>query len=1544
MDLSRSRFTHLMGPFLEAPEQLTTQQALDLLAWTEGALEEKGLAALDRQAWESYLEETRHPRFMTALQERCDRSRWADTTFRLVEEMEFSLGHLLAQRVNRQPDKILFQDLSETSGGTWTYSQIYQRVRSKAAVFLKFGNMEIPGEDAEFKPTETRVALLCENSIGSACCDLACLTHDIFVSPLNVHFGVDNLVWIFDRLNITCAVCDHPERLEKLIAIREKTRRRFVIFTLNDCHRAGSDDIHLMEEWRALQDSHDIDTILKNRPRRTMREVSTVMFTSGSTGRPKGVAFSQLNLVSKRFARTAALPEVGREEILLCYLPLFHTFGRYLEMLGTLFWGGTYVFSGNPSSETLIRQFQEVQPTALISVPVRWVQIRARILELANDPESGLSQAEAFRHVTGTRLFWGLSAAGFLDPKVFRFYHRGGVALCSGFGMTEGTGGLTMTPPDDYVAGSVGIPLPGTAVSFGELGELQIAGPYIARYLPEDGPIGDLTVDEPGNDSFWLPTGDLFQETGAGHLEIVDRIKDIYKNNRGQTVAPRKVESLFDGVPGIKNTFLAGDGRSFNTLLIVPDTQDEVLRSLVTEEERREYFNQIVTLANPGLPAFERVVNFAVVDRDFSLDQGEVTPKGSFRRKVIEKNFESVINELYQTNVQILKLGSLEVRIPRWFVRDLGILDDAIAPGEDRIINRESGIELIIRPGENGRVRIGDLEYFMEENVVDLGLLTRHPILWMANPPLMAFCPCKLGWDSDLGPFQEQVTLPPRELDEEPPPLILRRIDPTVDMVNTLCSRALFANPKTAHAAIKDLDDQLSHVGNRLGEVIRRRLEALANHPDKSIRCRAYQLLVLDQPVPDYLQFLPAFIDSGKPFLDETSFEAISRASIEPRRLLAFRQRLFMYRTQLSWPANEKTRILFRDLFRLLADFGRYHPEFYNSIREELVCWIMHTDDPELAASARREFNTMADWFEAHLLQDYKGLDPKYWEGKIGFQEGLSQAEVSKLKDVLIGTTFLKQSIKLAFNGEILCLDEIRTDGIWVSRIISRFDDSRYRVSVNTKAGKHFDLQLIINSSADQSRIQETIFWYIVLKGYPFGTSMLPDFGCCRPELGALSMAYVSDLTVWEKIREFSSVRGPGTSPPTSLQWHQLLVRAMSVVVKGWRNSGHRIIPGLITPNNIVVPEPDFRKGAVQNNLAGWKYYEGPLSLIRPMWRNIYQHTLSHYPWIEPYLDQRWIFEAFVEAMGVEDSLKYFHELRDEIAGGATNNLGPKFIVALDEFIVHLETRYYVPRPLVGAIARFNEWQRINTQSSVKARLGIIEELSRLYRIGRLGDIARFSLFRGTYFKEADIHLLDIFDRLLVRMHRFPQLRATQMVELSELQSGLTRSDDRQAFNRMVFPHRRKDETVEVAAVGSGEVDKVVVRSTITDEHKRQYLVCEPSGPADVGQLYRLFLQAGFPKSISSADRYLVAMDDAEQIIGGAVYRLQNNRPVFLDGIVVSQALWERGIASAILDDFITRMRSQGVGTIRTHFFLRQFYQRHGFRLDTRGGGLVRNL
>lgn len=1508
---------------------------------------ERALAAdappLPRDVWEDWLALTRRPRFLTALADAAARERWAETAFRVIGAVGFTLGDLLAQRAGEHPDHTLLQETAEAGGGVWSYAQVLREVRATAAFLWESAPAAEPDADAGPAPAGPRVALLCANSVASACCDLACLCHDILVTPLSVQMSVAELAWVFDRLAISVAVCDHADRLDILLAVRTLVRRPFLVCTLFESDAALSGVLRLEQE-RARLEAAQVDRILTARPRRGMRDVATVMFTSGSTGRPKGVAFSQYALVTKRFARAAALPHVGDGEVLLCYLPLFHTFGRFLELLGMVFWGGTYVFAGNPSAATLLSLLHEIRPTGLISVPLRWVQIRDRVRELAHDPQTEAASPELVRQVVGDRLRWGLSAAGYLDPGVFRFFQRTGIALCSGFGMTEGTGGLTMTPPDDYVENSVGVPLPGVRVRFGDQDELQIAGPYIARYLPEEAPAGCLRVEQPESDEYWLATGDLFRRTTRGHLEIVDRIKDIYKNNRGQTIAPRVIESLFDTVPGIARTFLAGDGRGYNTLLIVPDEDDDVLRSLTRPEARREYFERIVTTANGSLAPFERVVDFAVLDRDFSAAREELTPKGSLRRKVIERNFADVIAALYSASSRIMTVGGYEVRVPRWFFRDLGLLDDALRVDGPALVNRTDGRRLVIEPAPDGRVRIGDFAYRLEGAAIDLGLLVSQPLLWLANAQLIAFGPCRPGWDSALGPFSEQVTLPSGvHLDYEPldDP---GRVDPQLRDIDRLCRQALFGARREALAAVAELDGELGRVGQRRGTVIRRRLEALAGHPDHSVRCRAYQVLVLDQPVPDYHTWLPSFIESGQSFLDDESFRAISRAGIEPRRLQALRQRLHAYRVQLAWPADERTRRVFVDLLRLLADFGLHHPEFYSPIREELVTWSLHGADPELAHAAAGEFGRLAAWFEDQLNHDCDSLDPEAWQGRLVFQDGLSPEESDRLRQVLVGTTFLRHTLRVAFEGEDLRLSDIPPGGIWVSRIISRYRDSRYRASVNTRQGKHFDIQLIVRDDFDQAEVMQTVLWYIALRGYPFGPPMLPTFGCCRPELGALSMAYVSDLTLWEKIREFSSVRGPGTTPPSRMRWRQLLVRAMAVVVCGWRNSGRRIIPGQVSPYNIVVPEPDFRQGALQNSLSDWRDYEGPLSLVRPLWRNIYQHTLSHYPWTGEYLERRWIFEAFVEALGIDEATDWFAELRDEMTTADSEQLGLGFAEALAGFSEDLRSRYYQPLDLKGAISRFADWQVVNGQAPARARLEVIEELSRLYRLDRLPELARFTLFRHTYFAEADARAVAVFDRLLERCFRQPALRATQMVELSDLQAALSDPDDLAAFNRMAFPHRARTDSVQVRAVGQPGQDRVIVRSTIQDRYGRPYVVGEPAGPTDVGQLYRLFLRAGYPKSISSADRYLVAADETEQIVGGAVYRETDAQSLFLDGIVVSTMLAERGIEGAILADLCTRVKALGFTTVKTHFFLRSFFEKHGFRLDQRWGGLVRFL
>lgn len=225
---------------------------------------------------------------------------------------------MLQQRVAANPGRILFRDAHEANQES-TYAQVAWYTRTLAGVFL------------QCLPKEPRVAILCDNCIDSACADLACLLYGMLVSPLNVHFDAETLAWIFQRLAIDVVVTDSDERIARLSEVRAILGRDFKLFRTGD--RVANTIVRGLEvtplrHAAARVDLTAVSAQLASRPS-DLFAPATVMFTSGSTGRPKGVVFSQYNLVTKRFARAAALPSVGRSEVLLCYLPLFHTFGRF---------------------------------------------------------------------------------------------------------------------------------------------------------------------------------------------------------------------------------------------------------------------------------------------------------------------------------------------------------------------------------------------------------------------------------------------------------------------------------------------------------------------------------------------------------------------------------------------------------------------------------------------------------------------------------------------------------------------------------------------------------------------------------------------------------------------------------------------------------------------------------------------------------------------------------------------------------------------------------------------------------------------------------------------------------------------------------------------------------------------------------------------------------------------------------------------------------------------------------------------------------------
>jgi long-chain acyl-CoA synthetase len=256
----------------------------------------------------------------------------------------------------------------------------------------------------------------------------------------------------------------------------------------------------------------------------------------------------------------------------------------------------------------------------------------------------------------GGRLRFFISGSAALNRDVAEWFDAAGVLILEGYGMTESSAATFVNRPSEYLFGTVGYPLPGTEFRIAEDGEVLVKGPGVmAGYHNQD----DATSEALDADG-WLRTGDIGEVAPNGALRITDRKKDMFKTSNGKYVAPSAIDATFKGIsPYVSQLVIDGEGRSYCVALIALDADavrawanengmgsapfDEVARS----DKFRATMQADVDRLNSQLNRWESIKKFAILDRELTVDDGEITPSMKVRRKIVLDRYRSTLDALY---------------------------------------------------------------------------------------------------------------------------------------------------------------------------------------------------------------------------------------------------------------------------------------------------------------------------------------------------------------------------------------------------------------------------------------------------------------------------------------------------------------------------------------------------------------------------------------------------------------------------------------------------------------------------------------------------------------------------------------------------------------------------------------------------------------------------------------------------------------------------------------------------------------------------------
>ena len=1450
---------------------------------------------------------------------------WLRLVLPIIRRADVTLGEVLRSREETNPKTVAIRVLG-ADATELTVSEVARRTRAIAR-----GLLAVVGDEPDM-----RVAILSENCLEAALCDLACLTNGFVDFPLPANAVPEQIVYMLRHSRARVLLCDDEEQVAKVMPSLSglPDLQQVVVFSQQCAERNGLLSLDQMVGQGA---GFDDQARAERAAAVKATDMATAMYTSGTTGKPKAIIFTHENIVSKRLCRGFALREVGEGDVFLCYLPLYHTFGRWLELTGTLWWGATYVFARSTAQASLLEDFRAVKPTVFISVPKKWMELQdAAVWEAASDDQDEV--ASHLRGITGGRLKTGLSAAGYLDPNVFRTFHRAGIELCSGYGMTEATGGITMTAPGQYVDGSIGTPLPGVECRRADDGELLIRGVYISPGYMDGGP-EEAGSHEPDG---WFHTGDLVS-LDDGHFRIVGRKKEIYKNRAGQTIAPQRVENLFRDFEAVGQAFLVGDHREYNTLLVWPAYEKDPALKARPEAELRELLSSLVASANRFLAPFERVVTFQLLPRALDLEHGELTPKFSFKREVVEKNWKELIEKMYEQKHLALALDGFFLRIPNWVLREMGVLQHEVALRDGRLHAGDRSMPVGPCPAAPGSFQLGDLAYTQEGTVFDLGALLARPSLWLGNEALRRF----LGEEAFLAlvgrrrKTKGDLAIDPRfweAPDADRQPALLEKVEGSEVTFHSIhaAGELLRAERPEARRAISHLHIGLAAAASDQAGLCRSLLRRAADAPDEDVKRRAFRVLLPNEEPSRTLESLRRFLDRmGAMALRDEDLADLGERGLTDAQVQVLLAHLASDRVNgpLPDPSDRRTLI---GVMRLLTATAIAHPSYFTKVRVPLARLTLH-EDAAIAARAGEEFDRLRRGFSNWIGPNLRlAIDPQTgqeygWNDVLVFEASVEEKARPVLLQAVADSTLVRASCFLLGRGALLSLADIPPGGATVSLLGRQHGKAVYRLSIHTRAREVFDMAINVAEDLSFAALREEVNWLLAAGAPP---PLVEQFGGYFGEWGIFTEEFIPGDDVE---RQVARLLRQGEAKRLELLWPFLVWTAMECYARFWDRAGRRLALRLPSPAAFIVPTHDYQTGARLVSIAD----RSPCTTLDEVLDRFQESFLDKVGRALPELvgkatDEQLLL-AVVEAIGPERAMPVL----EEAAGG-------KRAIAVTSFMEKLRAEGPTPQRVYFAARRFKRWLDVNPQATPEAQVKHLGELWGTYRLGELEQTwpdTRIRFFRRTVLAQARPELGTALDRLMQRVRVLPPGGVDLAEQVAAIRNAVkaTEAEDF-LLARLTYRYLAPNEEVSLISMPSGGHVTAEVMVVLPDESGGRFAVRGPVSPREVARLLQLFGDSNLQVAFTNEHEFLMALDERDSVIAGLFYRPAGRGRIHMEKLVVSRKHRSKGLADGLMREFFRRMQARGVQAVETGYFQPEYLRRFGFRTDPSSGGLVRDI